>query len=43
MASSKRKNLTSKQIQAIECLVYTDMKKHEIAEEVGVSNTTFSI
>lgn len=43
MASPKRKNLTSKQIQAIECLVYTDMKKHEIAEEVGVSNTTFSI
>lgn len=43
MASSKRKNLTSKQIRAIELLVYTDMLKQEIAEEVGVSTTTFSI
>ena len=43
MASPKRKNLTSKQIRAIELLVYTDMLKQEIAEEVGVSTTTFSI
>jgi predicted DNA-binding protein YlxM (UPF0122 family) len=41
--TTKRKNLTGKQIKAIELLVYKDMLKQEIAEEVGVSTTTFSM
>ena len=35
--------LTSKQIQAVELLVYTKMKKQDIAKEVGVSGTTMSM
>lgn len=35
--------LTNKQIQAIELLVYSKMKKQDIAKEVGVSGTTMSM
>ena len=35
--------LNNRQMQAIELLVYTNKRKQEIAEEVGVSGTTMSM
>lgn len=34
--------LNSRQLKAVEMFVYTDLQKQEIAEELGVSNSTIS-
>lgn len=34
--------LNNRQLKAVEMLVYTDMQKKEIAEELGVTNVTLS-
>jgi transposase len=34
--------LNNRQLKAVEMLVYTDKKKQEIAEEIGISNVTLS-
>lgn len=34
--------LNNRQLKAVEMLVYTDKKKQEIAEELGISNVTLS-
>lgn len=43
MGKAEKKKLSTKQLKAIELLVYTDTQKQEIAKQVGVSPATVSV